>query len=245
MKIKILVLALIGINFGINSQNDVKIGTSYQLNLQRKNIHADAFILHNAEYFQANDVLKWNTTHNNFGSRGIRFSYSTNSGIHFYADNVPTISGTEFTPTTRLFIGNHGRIGVGTTNPDMELTVKGNIHAEEVKIDLNVPAPDYVFKEDYQLRTLGQLEDFIAENNHLPEMPSAKEFEQNGVMQAEMDMNLLKKIEELTLYTIQQEKKINEQNSKLKKQEHEIIELKSLNKELFDLQKRLEKLEQK
>ena len=229
MKIKILILALIGINFGINSQNDVKIGTSYQLNLQRKNIHADAFILHNAEYFQVNDVLKWNTTHNNFGSRGIRFSYSTNSGIHFYADNVPTISGTEFTPTTRLFIGNHGRIGVGTTNPDMELTVKGNIHAEEVKIDLNVPAPDYVFKEGYILRSIKDVERFIKENNHLPEMPSAKEFEQNGVMQAEMDMNLLKKIEELTLYTIQQQK--------------EIEELKIQNKKLLELQSKLEKLE--
>ena len=75
------------------------------------------------------------------------------------------------------------------------------------------------------------MEDFIKENNHLPEIPSAKEFEQNGVMQAEMDMNLLKKIEELTLYTIQQQKKINE--------------LELLNEKLLGIQKRLEKLENK
>ncbi len=103
-----------------------------------------------------------------------------------------------------------GSIGIGTTNPDMELTVKGKIHAEEVKIDLSVPAPDYVFKDDYNLRNIEEVEEFIKENNHLPEIPSAKEFEQNGVMQAEMDMNLLKKIEELTLYTIQQQKEITE-----------------------------------
>ncbi|WP_281991688.1 tail fiber protein [Aquimarina aggregata] len=130
----------------------------------------------------------------------------------------------------------NGNVGIGTINPDMKMTVKGNIHAEEVKIDLNVPAPDYVFKENYNLMSIEEVEKFIKENNHLPEIPSAQEFKQNGVMLAEMDMNLLKKIEELTLYTIQQEKKISEQS-------HEIEELKSLNKKLFELQSRLEKLE--
>ncbi len=122
-----------------------------------------------------------------------------------------------------------GNVGIGTTNPDMKLTVKGNIHAEEVKIDLSVPAPDYVFKKDYNLRSIEDVEKYIIENSHLPEIPSAKEFEQNGVMQAEMDMNLLKKIEELTLYTIQQQK--------------EIEQLKLQNKKLLELQLRLEKLE--
>ncbi|MDO5969624.1 tail fiber protein [Flavivirga aquimarina] len=131
----------------------------------------------------------------------------------------------------RLVIGSNGYVGIGTSNPDMKLTVKGNIHAEEVKIDLNVPAPDYVFKEGYNLRSLKDVENFIKKNSHLPEIPSAKEFEQNGVMQAKMDMTLLKKIEELTLYTIQQEKKIKE--------------LESLNDKLLEIQKRLQKLEKK
>ncbi len=110
----------------------------------------------------------------------------------------------------RLRINSEGNVGIGTTNPDMKLTVKGKIHAEEVKIDLNVPAPDYVFKKEYNLRSIEEVERFVMQNNHLPEIPSAKEFEQDGILQAEMDMNLLKKIEELTLYTIQQQKEIKE-----------------------------------
>ncbi|KAB5486879.1 MULTISPECIES: tail fiber protein [Flagellimonas] len=108
----------------------------------------------------------------------------------------------------RMVVKGNGYIGIGTTNPDMKLTVKGNIHAEEVKIDLSVPAPDYVFENGYNLKTIEELEKYIIENGHLPEIPSAKEFEQNGIMLAEMNMNLLKKIEELTLYTIAQQKKI-------------------------------------
>ncbi|WP_422860392.1 hypothetical protein ACOKFD_05905 [Flagellimonas sp. S174] len=147
-------------------------------------------------------------------------------------------NGDAFDKTIMTLGGDNGFVGIGTISPDMKLTVKGKIHAEEVKIDLSVPAPDYVFKEDYELRTLNEVEQFIEENNHLPEIPSAKEFEQNGVMQAEMDMNLLKKIEELTLYTIQQEKKIIKQAEKIKN-------LESLNNKLLELQKRLEKLEKK
>ncbi len=119
-----------------------------------------------------------------------------------------------------------GKVGIGTTTPDMTLTVKGVVHAEEMKIDLNIPAPDYVFKSDYDLRSIEEVEEFIAKNSHLPEIPSAKEFAEHGVMQGEMDMHLLKKIEELTLYTIEQQKEIDrlkaieERLSKLEKLLH-------------------------
>ncbi len=142
--------------------------------------------------------------------------------------------------SNKLAIKTNGNIGIGTATPDMKLTVKGNIHAEEVKIDLSVPAPDYVFKDDYNLRSIEDVEKFIKVNSHLPEIPSAKEFEQNGVMQAEMDMNLLKKIEELTLYTIQQEKKIKKLenlNQNIIKQEKEIKELKGIVEQLIKSQK--------
>lgn len=122
-----------------------------------------------------------------------------------------------------------GNVGIGTENPDARLTVNGTIHSKEVKVDTSIPVPDYVFKEDYNLRSLQDVENYIKENSHLPEIPSAKEFEQNGIKVSEMNMSLLKKIEELTLYVIQQNKKI--------------YELQQENKKLTDLEARFQKFE--
>jgi hypothetical protein len=102
-------------------------------------------------------------------------------------------------------------VGIGTSSPDSKLTVKGKIHAEEVKIDLSVPAPDYVFAKEYDLLTIEEVQQHIKEKGHLPNIPSATEMEQNGVELGMMNMKLLEKIEELTLYTIAQEKKLKEQ----------------------------------
>ncbi|WP_299530006.1 tail fiber protein [Ulvibacterium sp.] len=110
--------------------------------------------------------------------------------------------------TDRLTIKTDGNVGIGTTAPDDKLTVKGRIHAEEVKVDLSVPGPDYVFKEGYDLRSLEEVQEHIRENGHLPNIPSAQEMEENGVELGIMNMKLLEKIEELTLYTIAQEKRI-------------------------------------
>tara|TARA_R110000796_G_scaffold250650_2_gene380103 strand:+ start:998 stop:1807 length:810 start_codon:yes stop_codon:yes gene_type:complete len=109
-----------------------------------------------------------------------------------------------------VLLQSSGNVGIGTTTPDSKLTVKGNIHAEEVKVDLSVPAPDYVFKEDYKLKTLEETQKYINENGHLPNIPSAKEFEENGVELGVMNMKLLEKIEELTLYILEQDKKLKE-----------------------------------
>ena len=112
------------------------------------------------------------------------------------------------------------RVGIGTTTPDSELTVKGTIHTNEVKVDLQgAVGPDYVFESDYELRTLEETETYIKENCHLPEIPSAYEMEKDGVNLKEMNLKLLKKVEELTLYMIEMNKAIKglkEDNQALK-----------------------------
>nr|WP_299170386.1 tail fiber protein [uncultured Allomuricauda sp.] len=120
---------------------------------------------------------------------------------------------------------NGGNVGIGTTYPDSKLTVKGDIHAEEVKVDLSVPGPDYVFKEGYDLKSLEEVQNYIKENGHLPNIPSAQEMEANGIQLGEMNMKLLEKIEELTLYTLQQEMKLQKKDEKIKKIQEEQMNL--------------------
>ncbi|CAL2093967.1 shufflon system plasmid conjugative transfer pilus tip adhesin PilV [Tenacibaculum sp. 190524A05c] len=142
---------------------------------------------------------------------------------------VPTSGGM----VDRVVVKANGDVGIGTLNPDAKLAVKGKIHAEEIKIDLSVPAPDYVFLENYDLKTIEEVDTYIKEKGHLPNIPSAKVMEKNGVELGLMNMKLLEKIEELTLYTIDQNQQIKSTTKQLQKLEKE-------NKELED---RLTKLE--
>jgi len=133
--------------------------------------------------------------------------YITLSNLSGY---LPTTGGT----ITGSFLV-QGNVGIGTANPDQRLTVKGKIHAEEVIIDLAVPA-DYVFKPDYKLMPLRLVEQFVKTNSHLPEIPSASEITKNGLSMGEMQNKLLQKVEELTLYLIEQQKHIDVQNEEIK-----------------------------
>ncbi|WP_123869482.1 hypothetical protein [Flavobacterium hydatis] len=136
----------------------------------------------------------------------------------------------------------NGNIGIGTAKPDEKLTVNGKIHAQEVRIDLNtdIPVPDYVFANDYKLKSLQEVEEFIKRNSHLPEIPSAKEIEKNGLMLAEMNMSLLKKMEEMTLYMIEQEKISNIQSNKIEILEKENEAFKSVFERLSKIEKKIE-----
>ncbi|MFC5282640.1 hypothetical protein [Pedobacter alpinus] len=109
-----------------------------------------------------------------------------------------------------------GNVGIGTPNPDEKLTVKGKIHAEEVRVDLSVPGPDYVFEKQYKLTPLAEIQKYISVNKHLPEVPSAKEMEQNGINLSEMNMLLLKKVEELTLHLINLQQENNNLNNRVR-----------------------------
>ena len=102
---------------------------------------------------------------------------------------------------------------------DGNVAVSNKLEAKEVKIS-NTPTADFVFAEDYNLPKLEEVEKHIKENKHLPEIASAKEMEKEGVNVGEFQIKLLQKIEELTLYTI-------EQNKQLKLQQKEIQSLKT------------------
>ena len=118
---------------------------------------------------------------------------------------------------SNIYYNGSGNVGIGTTNPDKKLTVAGTIHAEEVIVDASVPQPDYVFEEDYDLRSLEEVETFIQANKHLPGIPSASEVEDKGLNAGEMQAKLLEKIEELTLYAIELKKENRHLSMELKK----------------------------
>lgn len=123
-----------------------------------------------------------------------------------------------------------GKVGIGTTNfvGTHKLYVAGSVLAEEVQVKLQANWPDFVFNEQYNLMPLTEVESFIEKNNHLPDIPSETEVKENGINIGDMNAKLLQKIEELTLYMIEQNKKtdkIIEENKSLKK-EIEVLKLK-------------------
>jgi len=105
----------------------------------------------------------------------------------------------------RLRIIANGNVGIGMVNPKNKLDVNGTIHSKEVKVDMNGWS-DFVFKKDYSLPTLQEVEKHISEKGHLENIPSEDEVLKNGINIGEMNSKLLQKIEELTLYAIEQEK---------------------------------------
>jgi hypothetical protein len=125
-----------------------------------------------------------------------------------------------------------GYIGIGTKNPDALLTVKGSIHTQEVLIDLEgAVAPDYVFekyytgssalRETYEMLPLSEVESFIQTHHHLPGVKSAQLLQEEGIQLKEFNLLLLEKIEELTLYLIEQQHQITELKERLQKLENE------------------------
>ena len=103
----------------------------------------------------------------------------------------------------------NGNVAIGTNSvpSGYQLAVEGKIRTREVRVDQDT-WPDYVFKEEYHLPSLEDIQKHIKEKGHLPNIPSAKEVEENGIELGEMNKLLLEKIEELTLYILKQEERI-------------------------------------
>lgn len=164
-------------------------------------------------------------------------------GVHGYASGTTGtrigVYGSAFGGTTNwasYFVGSNymsGDLRIGTTiaATGYSLSVNGKIACEEVLVQDISSWPDYVFKEDYNLMSLDNLEQSIKTLGHLPGLPSAQEVESNGLHIGNMQKMVVEKVEELTLYTIEQGKMLQE----LKK------ELETLKAENVSLRKALKK----
>ncbi|WP_422359416.1 hypothetical protein [Reichenbachiella sp.] len=134
-------------------------------------------------------------------------------------------SGTE---DVKMILSKNGELGLGTTDTfGYQLAVNGTIGAKEVKVESTSEWPDYVFEEHYDLRSLEETEKFITKNKHLPEIPSEVEVTENGIKLGEMNAKFLQKIEELTLYLIEQNKELKSANMKIEKLQKEVSALKN------------------
>ncbi|MCC8427255.1 hypothetical protein [Mucilaginibacter sp. UR6-11] len=121
----------------------------------------------------------------------------------------------------------NGNVGIGTTSPNAKLAVKGTIHSQEVIVDMKV-LPDYVFKPTYHLSTLLEVKTYVDQNHHLPEMPSAEQVAKDGLSLGDMNAKLLKKVEELTLYLIEENKKNENQQAQINELKQQVIALTNL-----------------
>jgi hypothetical protein len=113
-----------------------------------------------------------------------------------------------------MIVTHTGNVGIGTVNPTHLLSVNGTIRAKEVIVEAT-PWPDYVFEPGYALPTVDEVAAHIAAEGHLPGVPSAATVAKQGVAVGEMQATLLRKVEELTLYVIAQDKRIKELEARL------------------------------
>ncbi|WP_306110171.1 hypothetical protein [Roseivirga thermotolerans] len=187
-------------------------------------------------YFDKRMRIDSGNGHVEIGAANTSWAHFNTSNPRFYFDKGITVNQgllgsydedlqLQTSGVTRMVLNNSSG-DVSVTNGN--LNVHGNIESKKVKVTATPgTVPDYVFKPDYELRSLPELESYIKANSHLPNMPSAKEVEANGQDVGDMQLKLLEKIEELTLYIIEQNKEVKALKEIVEKQSKEIEDLKA------------------
>jgi len=155
--------------------------------------------------------------------------------------NLTTDANPTLNPVMTVNVGATPSVAIGTTDPKTYmLAVNGSAIATSMTVKLNANWPDYVFKNDYRLPALSEVKAYIDQNHHLPDMPSEQEVADKGLNLGEINKQLTKKVEELTLYLIEKEDRESDQNEKIKQLSEQ---LQSEKTQLQILEARMEKLE--
>ncbi|MBB6129954.1 hypothetical protein [Mucilaginibacter lappiensis] len=138
-----------------------------------------------------------------------------------------TVANKAINSNNNFYVFTNGTVGVNTNYipSGYQLAVNGSAIATSVTVQLKSSWPDYVFKKNYQLPSLQDVKTYIDQNQHLPETPSAQEIAKDGLNLGEMNKLLMKKVEELTLYLIEENRAKKEQESINHKQQTQIDEL--------------------
>lgn len=180
--------------------------------------------------YEKHSRIEFNDQNFGIGAGAITNNSSTDDDLYLWSYNgegrdisfLSTANGNSDPSTwnhNMIIKGTNGFVGIGTIDPKSRLSVNGQIRATEVKVLAVISVPDYVFEPGYELRTLKETKEYITKNKHLPEIPSATEIGENGIDLGDMNMRLLKKIEELTLYQIELMEKLEKQQKRIEKLE--------------------------
>ncbi|HZH96623.1 MAG TPA: hypothetical protein VEY06_12090, partial [Flavisolibacter sp.] len=206
-------------NVGINATNPMA-----KLEIGTTNVHDGIVINHNTAGFiriHGNSLAQGSyNSMTKAGDAGIIYGSGVQPGSNSMAAAGFVIA-PWYNGSAGLRMDKEGNIGIGTnatSDANYKLFVETGIKTRKIKVDQS-NWPDYVFDRTYRLRSLLEVEAYITKYSHLPEVPSAEEVEKDGIDLGEMTKQLLQKVEELTLYAIEANRKNQELEKRLRKLE--------------------------